>query len=396
MRALALFASVSIALAGAEVRIVPSPAVANATAPSISKLTDGTPLLSWIEPVSENRSALKWSRFDRDERAWSPAATIAQGDNWFVNWADMPTVTALSDDVWLAVWFVNNPPAPHAHGHHGAGYHAVYSMSDDAGKSWSRAQSTTAESSSTEFTAVLGLGDNARALVAWLDGRKRAHGADEQALYAQTLLATGPDQLVDPRVCDCCQLSLVRTGNGALLAYRDRSAEEIRDIALARWDGQTWTRPVIVHDDGWKIAACPVNGPRLAARGAKTAVAWFTAAQEKPRVQVKFSPDAGATWGDPLRLDCGNPAGRLDLLMLEDGSALVSWLERGEADRAGVYVRRVSADGQLAEPVPVIRSTANRASGFPRMVEAGGGQVLMAVMIDATPARVETLLLNLN
>jgi hypothetical protein len=29
-----------------------------------------------------------------------------------------------------------------------------------------------------------------------------------------------------------------------------------------------WTRPRVVHADGWKIDACPVNGPAAASDGA--------------------------------------------------------------------------------------------------------------------------------
>ena len=37
------------------------------------------------------------------------------------------------------------------------------------------------------------------------------------------------------------------------------------------------TATTAVYNDGWKIAACPVNGPAVAANGKRVALAWFTA-----------------------------------------------------------------------------------------------------------------------
>ena len=37
-----------------------------------------------------------------------------------------------------ALWYITNPPSPEtAHLHHGAGYHAVFSQTEDGGQTWS-------------------------------------------------------------------------------------------------------------------------------------------------------------------------------------------------------------------------------------------------------------------
>ncbi|HYC71208.1 MAG TPA: sialidase family protein [Opitutaceae bacterium] len=378
----------------------PSPAGPGSLAPSLATAPDGSALLSWLEPAGADRWALKLSRLDAAARTWSAPVEIARGSDWFVNWADCPTVAPLSESHLMAVWFIENPASGAAHGHHGAGYHAVYSLSDDGGASWTPPQAMTGESRSTEFTAVLPLGENSRALAAWLDGRARAGGpagADQQTLYAQTFLADGPDQLVDPRVCDCCQLSLARVPRGALLAYRGRTADEVRDIRIARWRDGRWEAPQPLHDDGWKIAACPVNGPRLAARGEQVVAAWFTAAQDRPRIQVKFSRDAGATWSDPVRIDRGRPQGRVDCLLRDDGTALVTWLElegAAESRAGGIYLQVAAADGPRGEPRLLAATKTTRASGFPRMAALPDGRVLLAYTVDEQLSRVATLLLD--
>lgn len=181
--------------------------------------------------------------------------------------------------------------------------------------------------------------------------------------------------LVDGRVCDCCQTSVALTDRGALLVYRDRSGEEIRDIFASRRGPDGWTEPAPVHRDGWEIAACPVNGPSVDARGERAVAAWFTAARDTSRVRVAFSSDAGTSFGPPVRVDEGRPAGRVDVVMAPDGSAVVSWLEVREGG-AEILLRRVTPDGGAGPPVTAAASSAARSAGFPRMALAGDRLVL--------------------
>ena len=152
--------------------------------------------------------------------------------------------------------------------------------------------------------------------------------------------------------------------------------------------GGEWTEPRTIHDDGWVINACPVNGPAVAAAGRRVAVAWFTGAPG-PRVLVAFSDDAGATFGPPVRVDEGAGQGRVDLVLLDDGAALVSWLERG-GEGAEIRLRRVAPDG--AGPAFSLASTsAERASGFPQMARSGD-RILFAWTEAGSPPRVRTAL----
>ena len=128
--------------------------------------------------------------------------------------------------------------------------------------------------------------------------------------------------------------------------------------------------PRTVHDDGWEIKGCPVNGPVVATAEAGVAVAWFTAAQDIPRVKVAFSSDEGNTFGPPTTVDDGRPVGRVDLVMLPDGSALISWVEK-TADGAGIRVRRVQPDGTRAPSTTVTPTSPRRASGFPHLARRG-------------------------
>lgn len=351
-----------------------SPAGPGSGEPNLTVGDDGRVYLSWIEPAADSAHALRFATWDGER--WSPPRTIAEGQDWFVNWADFPALAVLPKGRLGAHWLQRNGGGVYS-------YEVRVAHSPDGGQSWT--PGVVAHRDSTEgehgFVSLWAQGDST-ALV-WLDGRGHeaaGHAGGAMRLFATTLTADGgrgAEHLLDERVCDCCQTAAASTSNGPLVVYRDRSEDEIRDIyAVRRVEGK-WTTPRPVHADGWRIEACPVNGPAISAAGERAVVAWFTAAADTPRVRLAFSGDAGATFGDPLRIDDGDPAGRVDVELLEDGGALVSWLERTSEDAAEVRVRRVSADRSVGPSQVVAATSGARASGFPRMVRSGD-QVILA------------------
>jgi hypothetical protein len=185
------------------------------------------------------------------------------------------------------------------------------------------------------------------------------------------------------------------TSRGPVVVYRDRSENEIRDIMLIRRDSAGWTAPRAVHADGWRVDYCPVNGPAVAARDTLVVTAWFTAPNDSPVVRVAFSYDAGDTFSVPVRVDDGDPVGRVDVALLADGSAAVLWLERMGHEGAEVRVRRVSRDGQRGEAAVVGGTSAARASGFPRMAMSNDA-ILFAWTQPGDSSRVHTARVKLD
>jgi hypothetical protein len=339
--------------------------------PFLSSL-EGTVYLSWLERVGE-RHELRMARLGGE--AWDVPITIEASNRFFVNWADFPSVSVDAGGILWAHWLER--------GHHG-GYGVRVVRSADAGASWSEPWVPHQDTSATEhgFVATLPM-DGGRAF-AWLDGRAFASGdrkRAETALYFRAFGAggpVGPELPIDARVCDCCQTDAATTADGAVLVYRDRSPDEIRDIHAVRWSDGAWTESVAVHEDGWETGACPVNGPAVDAGGDRVAVAWFTAAGEIPRVKIAFSDDGGRRFGEPVVIDDGDPAGRVDVVLLADGAALVGWLERTGGDRADVRVKYVTPSGRTGESLSVSASTSARASGFARMARLSDGRVVIA------------------
>ena len=323
--------------------------------------------MTWMEAAGEKKHALKLATMQNGK--WSAARTIATRNDFFVNWADFPSIVEDAKGTLFVHWLQKSGAGTYA-------YDVAVSSSRDGGATWTRARVLNTDGTQTEhgFASMVPLATRGVG-VAWLDGREmkegdHGHGSGSMTLrYAEldASLKTSNESRVDARVCECCGTGMVMTANGPVVAYRDRSDAEVRDIGLVRRIKGQWTAPKVVHADNWTIAGCPVNGPQLAVRGNVVAAAWFTAAKNEPRVQVAFSRDAGATFGAPVRIDSANTIGRVDVLLLADNSAVVTWVENND-----IMLRRVPQSGKPGAPVQVARTSAARASGFPRAVLHGG------------------------
>ena len=58
------------------------------------------------------------------------------------------------------------------------------------------------------------------------------------------------------------------------------------------------------------------------------------------------SADSGKSFGPPVRLDDVSALGRVDVALLDDGSAAATWIEFAEG-KAQFRMRRVTAGGEL-------------------------------------------------
>ena len=363
----------------------PSPAAAGSLAPQLATSHDGRLYLSWLEPAASG--GMRFRVAERAADAWIQLPDIAEGTGLLANWADVPSVFASSGGTLVAHWLQKTSTAS-------AGYGIRMRVSLDRGRTWSTAVTPHRDDSPTEhgFLSFFDAPDGTIGMV-WLDGRETAagsshgHGGGATMLRATTLapgLVLGPDQLVDGRVCDCCPTAAARTSRGVIVAYRDRSEQEIRDIGIARLDRGAWKLGGVIHADGWKISACPVNGPALASNGDAVALAWFSAAGSQGRVQVTMSRDGGATFGAPLRVDDEGALGRVDVDVLPDGSAMVSWIEFAHA-KADLRVRRVWPDGRRGPSIVVSPVGADRSSGNPRLARRGTDLVVAWRTSGAAP-----------
>lgn len=367
--------AVVFALAGpgaqAPMTPLPTPAGPEGGMYSLAAGADGRTYLVWIDPVAAGGHALRFSRLEQG--AWQPAVTIAEGANWFVNWADHPTLTATADGRLYVHWLVNTGKKTGSYG-----YGIRVATSTDAGRSWTTAFEEGFQNVS-DYAGFLSFLPTPRGMDAvYLTPLHPDDGTGREEDHVKTVGIARWDrsgrelsrEIVDRDACSCCSTDIAETANGPIAVYRDHEPGEIRDIAVVREVDGRWTAPAPVHRDGWTIAGCPTTGPAVAAAGRRVAVAWFTAANGTAQVKLAFSGDAGATFSAPQRVDDGAPAGWADVLLLDDGRALVSWLEKTANGVGDVRVRVLGPD-RRAEAITVATTSSGRAAGIPMMARAG-------------------------
>jgi len=334
-------------------------------------------ILSWLERTDDS-ATLKFSELAAD--AWGPVTTVASSSNWFITEADVPAVMRMSDGRLVATTYPSVDPEIEA-------YDLQLSYSRDEGRTWSKPVTPHHDRKKAQhgFASLFEMPDRALGMV-WLDGRTmEQETADPQRGAMSVYFASfdagwkqTAESSIDARVCECCPTAATMTADGPIVAFRDRTNEEIRDIHVARLDrpstsqeaAGTWTAGAAVHADNWRIEACPVNGPALAARGRRAAVAWFTAAGNDGHAYAAFSQDAGRTWGEPIRLDDHTSLGRVDIELADDGSAVATWIEFAN-ERAQLSVRQVKPSGERSKAVVIAGADDHRVRGYPRLARAG-------------------------
>jgi hypothetical protein len=367
-----------------------------ANTPFLSAIGDSALALSWTERLADSSARVRFTTWRAN--AWTEPRTITERRNYFVNWADFPSVIPLGDGRYAAHWLEREGDGKYSYG-------VRIAQSTDTGQTWSAPVTPHTDGLAAEHGFVsLWAADSGSVGAVWLDGRKSAmpDSAKEMTLRAARIMPDGSlrdEALLDSRICDCCQTSTAATRRGRVVVYRNRTAEEMRDIGVVRLVDGRWTEPALVHADNWHIEGCPVNGPSVAAMGDTVAVAWFTKARDTARVNVAISRDAGATFGTPVRVDGGDPMGRVALTFDADAQPIVSWMERGSSERSAMLLaRRVTLDGKQSKASEIEVVPAERMSGFPRMVRVkdslvfayttrGTGETVPRVLVRMVPLK---------
>ena len=349
-----------------------SPADSSSAEPYLFTDKNGLVYLSWVE----KRKDTNWLKFSMlNNGQWTAPQVISSGNNWFVNWADYPQLAADGANSVVAHFLEKSGTGTFT-------YDVKLTTSTDRGKTWSTPGILHNDGKKAEHGFVSMIPYNDNYFISWLDGRNTAtegEGGNHEGHHGQMSIRgavtdkqgkKSGDWELDNRVCDCCQTSAAITTNGPVVVYRDRSDEEIRDISIVRMVNNKWTTPKTIFPDNWKIAGCPVNGPKVVAEGNNLAVAWFSSPEKKDQVNIIFSEDGGATFKNPIRIDEGKGIGRVDMVLLDEKTAMVSWMEE-----AVIKAVRVHSDGRKDSSMIIATSSQARASGFPQMTKSGNNLV---------------------
>jgi len=389
---------------------VENPSSLNSKYPRLFTDNKGAVHMSWLHEIDEEAklqlATLKPLTDGDQEYNWSKKVTVASSDDWFINWADFPSVIGYNGEPMALHWLDKTPGHTFSYdvtiqtllkGELNETADTALPYRFKASPLVPHDDGTASEHGFVSMSVI----DSLSFYAIWLDGRNtqaafehsntntthpaEAHSHDghvhpEELSYAMSLrggkisrngIVLSSD-IIDETVCDCCNTSMVNTEKGLLAVYRNRSQDEIRDIYISRYENGVWSAPKAVNNDGWKIAACPVNGPQIDLKDGTTAVAWYTGANDTSKVKLSFSDDYGDTFSDPIIVSEGNTLGRIDLVMTEDNSAWISFVERVE-DAAQFRIQKIDRNGTIIQDLVLDAIDASRRSGFPQITEYNDG-----------------------
>ena len=333
--------------------------------------------MSWIESDSLN-NYLYYSKLENNK--WSKKELIAEGDNWFINWADFPSISRNSKNGRMMAHYLKKS------------YDLTFSYDIKfliKNEQWSNEKLLHSDNTKSEhgFVSIKPYKDGF--IATWLDGRNtnylqkeinKMHTGGPMSLRSAIINYDGKiieEYEIDNKVCDCCQTSITISDNIPFVVYRDRSDEEIRDISISKLEKDGWTKPFSIHNDNWKINGCPVNGPSIDSKGKNIAVAWFTISNGTPSINLKYSMNGGKTFGKLIKVNevDSKPLGRIDLEMLDDSSVIVSWID--VYDRKGkISLRKIEKNGKKGKIINPTEISTKRISGFPQIESLNNNLIL--------------------
>ena len=326
---------------------------------------NGTLSLTWISSDEDMNASLNFRQFKND--GWTNPVSLATGSDWFINWADFPT-HAISGDQVLTSYLKKSASGTY-------NYDVFLSLHKLSGEKVKEDFILNTDGFKAEHGFVsIASNDSEGFLITWLDGRntvEKDKEGDHRPMTIRFAEITNTGEIMnetelDSSVCDCCQTSMTYTNKGPLVAYRDRTEEEVRDIYVTRNIHKVWENPIPVHNDGWVIYGCPVNGPKVVSNSNNIAVSWFTVSDGIPKVNLSFSESYGSSFGIPITINDLSAIGRVDTAFLNEKEVIVSYME-GDDDGTYLRIKKVSIDGTVSKPITISKIESGRGSGVPQL-----------------------------
>lgn len=378
----------------------------NCQSPNLHLQGNGELLISYIKAKSDSLDQLLLHNYANGKT--SPSSLIIEGQNWFVNWADIPGVVSMDQigSKIMAHWLQMSAGGTYD-------YDVACAITDDDIRSSESPFVLHDDGIPAEHGFVTMISDESGVFVTWLDGRntktplpdlesnkniEHEHGGhthDHGATMPMTLRAAWIDKAgnktndleIDNRVCDCCQTDAVMTNSGPIVVYRDRTEDEVRDISIAKYRNGVWVNQK-VQNDNWEIAGCPVNGPAAAYKNGLLAVAWYTEMNGIPKIQVATSSDDGDTFNESILIDGEGALGRVDVVVSEDGDIIITWVNM-DGEKAYIKASIIKDGDTVVDGVSLMETSPSRSSGFPIVELVEQHLIMVRTLVEEDDLSVE-------
>ncbi|MDT4898916.1 MAG: hypothetical protein QOH25_3993 [Acidobacteriota bacterium] len=332
----------------------------DAAEPTVAPAPDGTVYVAWVEHRENKEADVMLAHLDREGQALLEPVHVNSKQGEATAWrGDPPTVMVSPDGTVYVGWTARVEAAAH-------GNDLYLSASRDGGKTFEKPVRVNDDGKKvTHAMHSLATASDNRVYVVWLDERNLVMpSADQKGMKMEHMEANrdvffamstdggrsfSANQRLAKDACPCCKTAVTTGAGGRVYAsWRQVLPGEFRHIALATSEdnGKTFSSPVIVSDDRWMTASCPVSGPALSARDDGTLrVVWYTEGDRgEPGLYWAESRDQGKTFSESKPFAKGQARGNPLLLANGESGANVVW-ESDEGGASRVMSAPLTGDG---------------------------------------------------
>jgi hypothetical protein len=335
----------------------------DAAEPSIAPAPDGTVYVAWVEHRENKAADVMLAHLDREGQIVGAPVRVNSKAGEATAWrGDPPTVAVGTDGTVYVGWTARVAAEGYAN-------NLYLSASRDKGRTFEQLVKVNDDEKKVAHAMhSLAVGADNRVYVVWLDernvvmppadhtGKKMAHMEANREVFFATSADGGrsfsPNQRLGKEACPCCKTAVtVSKDNRVFASWRQVLPGEFRHIALAASEdgGKTFSSPVIVSDDRWMTASCPVSGPSLSAAGdGALRVVWYTEGERGvPGLYWAESHDNGKKFSESRPLAKGQARGNPLLLANGEKGVTVIW-ESNEGGAARVMSASLAGEATIA------------------------------------------------
>ncbi len=337
----------------------------DAAEPSLASAPDGSVYVAWVEHRPQAQADVFLKKLNADGTPNSLPVRINPEEGKATAWfGDPPSMAVAADGAVHVMWAERVATKGHEN-------NLYLSTSRDGGKSFDAPVKINDETRPVVHGMhSLALDKDGGIHLLWLDERNLSPAAPKEkhrgeaheiepnrevfSAYSEDGGRTiSRNQLVGRDACPCCKTALVAGTDGRVYAgWRQVLKGDYRHIAVASSadKGQTFSSPVIVSDDRWVIAGCPVSGPSLLVRDdGKLRVLWYTKGEAGAEgLYFTQSSDGGRTFSGRQLISRGNVRGnpRLVIDASRAGQAIAIW-QAGDGSSPDMMRAEIATDGTI-------------------------------------------------
>jgi hypothetical protein len=373
---------------------------ADAAEPALATASDGTAYVAWVEHRENKESDVMLAHLDSEGKMKDAPVRVNPNAGEATAWrGDPPTVKVAPDGTVYVGWTARFKDSQ-AHGND-----LYVSASRDGGRTFEQTVKVNDDGKQVVHGMhSLAIGSDGHIYVAWLDERdvvkpppsekkmdgmqKMEHMEANREVFTSFSTDGGrtfsPNQRVAKDACPCCKTALAVSRDGhVFIGWRQVLPGEYRHIAVAASadGGKSFAQPVIVSDDRWMIAACPVSGPALSVGDDNALrVVWYTEGEKAaPGLYSAESRDGGKTFSESRTFAKGEARGTPLLIVNEKSGSSVIW----ESDSDGqARVMKARFDEKATADASTIASTGELPSAA-----SSGGQLFVGYIAKVNDRR---------